>query len=125
MYFVSHGGPNIMFQTAHPAYAQLQKIGREIAQTVKPSAVVVFSAHWQASSSGGKARIEVSDCVGGDLIYEFVPPKGGRTDGLMTATVTTDSRTNTTRCAILTPGLRRWRRRSLSCSETRGLRPIA
>jgi len=31
-----------MFETAHPAYAQLQKVGREITQTVKPSAVVVF-----------------------------------------------------------------------------------
>lgn len=89
VYFVSHGGPNVMFETAHPAYAELQKIGREITQTVKPSAVVVFSAHWQASpgrGSGNKGRVEVSDCVGGDLIYEFVPvpaslPKDKRMGG--------------------------------------------
>lgn len=33
----------------HPAYSKLQEIGKEITQQVKPKAVVVFSAHWQAS----------------------------------------------------------------------------
>ncbi|KAI7131945.1 hypothetical protein KC352_g31115, partial [Hortaea werneckii] len=50
VYFISHGGPNVMEETAHPAYAQLQEIGREITQKVKPKAIIVLSAHWQAPS---------------------------------------------------------------------------
>ncbi|KAI6985798.1 aromatic ring-opening dioxygenase LigB subunit [Hortaea werneckii] len=49
VYFISHGGPNVMEETSHPAYAQLQEIGREITQKVKPKAIIVISAHWQAS----------------------------------------------------------------------------
>lgn len=49
VYFLSHGGPNIIEDFDHPAYAKLQEIGKEITQKVKPKAVVVFSAHWQAS----------------------------------------------------------------------------
>ncbi|KAI7280850.1 hypothetical protein KC345_g4485 [Hortaea werneckii] len=48
VYFISHGGPNVMEETSHPAYAQLQEIGREITQKVKPKAIIVISAHWQA-----------------------------------------------------------------------------
>lgn len=43
VYFISHGGPNVMEETAHPAYAQLQEIGREITQKVKPKAIIVSS----------------------------------------------------------------------------------
>ncbi|GAB1732139.1 hypothetical protein NU195Hw_g8687t1 [Hortaea werneckii] len=50
VYFISHGGPNVMEETSHPAYAQLQQIGREITQKVKPKAIIVLSAHWQAPS---------------------------------------------------------------------------
>ncbi|KAI7458818.1 aromatic ring-opening dioxygenase LigB subunit [Hortaea werneckii] len=50
VYFISHGGPNVMEETSHPAYAQLQEIGREITQKVKPKAIIVISAHWQAPS---------------------------------------------------------------------------
>ncbi|KAI7158866.1 hypothetical protein KC349_g4560 [Hortaea werneckii] len=50
VYFISHGGPNVMEETSHPAYAQLQEIGREITQKVKPKAIIVLSAHWQAAS---------------------------------------------------------------------------
>ena len=49
VYFLSHGGPNIIEDYDHPAYSKLQEIGKEITQKVKPKAVVVFSAHWQAS----------------------------------------------------------------------------
>ncbi|KAL8701310.1 MAG: hypothetical protein Q9201_004981 [Fulgogasparrea decipioides] len=48
VYFLSHGGPNLVYDTDHPAYAKLQSIGKEITEKVKPKAVVVFSAHWQA-----------------------------------------------------------------------------
>ena len=58
-----------MYQTDHPAYNKLAQIGKEIALKVKPKAIVVFSAHWQAE---GRDRIEVNVSEAGDLIYECV-----------------------------------------------------
>lgn len=55
-----------MEDTKHPAYAKLQEIGREITQKVKPKAVVVFSAHWQASPN----MVEVNTAEMMGLIYE-------------------------------------------------------
>jgi len=63
---MSHGGPNIMYDTKHPAYKKLQEIGREITQQVRPKAVVVFSAHWQAEPSA----IQVNTAETTQLIYE-------------------------------------------------------
>lgn len=51
----------------HPAYAQLQSLGKEITQKVKPKAVVVFSAHWQ----GDPKTIEVNTAESMGLIYDF------------------------------------------------------
>ncbi|KAG9650933.1 aromatic ring-opening dioxygenase LigB subunit, partial [Aureobasidium melanogenum] len=67
VYFLSHGGPNIMEDYSHPAYSKLQEIGKEITQKVKPRAVVVFSAHWQASPN----TIEVNTAELTDLIYDY------------------------------------------------------
>jgi 4,5-DOPA dioxygenase extradiol len=67
VYFLSHGGPNIMEDYDHPAYAKLQEIGKEITQKVKPKAVVVFSAHWQASRNS----IEVNTAEHQNLIYDY------------------------------------------------------
>ncbi|KAH7336284.1 putative aromatic ring-opening dioxygenase LigB subunit [Rhexocercosporidium sp. MPI-PUGE-AT-0058] len=67
VYFLSHGGPNIMYEKDHPVYPQLQKIGLEITQNVKPKAVVVFSAHWQ----GGPNAVEVNTFENTELIYDF------------------------------------------------------
>jgi 4,5-DOPA dioxygenase extradiol len=58
-----------MFDTEHPVYPILQKIGQEITQKVKPKAIVVFSAHWEA----GPRNIQVNTALMNDLIYEFVP----------------------------------------------------
>lgn len=66
VYFLSHGGPNIMESFDHPAYNKLQEIGREITQKVKPKGVVVFSAHWQAERSS----IHVNTAEITELIYE-------------------------------------------------------
>jgi 4,5-DOPA dioxygenase extradiol len=63
--------PNVMFETEHPAFGKLQAIGREITQKVKPKAVVVFSAHWQA----GRSSVEVNTAEFTELIYEFVQPR--------------------------------------------------
>ncbi|THX12772.1 aromatic ring-opening dioxygenase LigB subunit [Aureobasidium pullulans] len=67
VYFLSHGGPNIMEDFDHPAYSKLQEIGKEITGKVKPKAVVVFSAHWQASPN----KIQVNTAETTDLIYDY------------------------------------------------------
>jgi 4,5-DOPA dioxygenase extradiol len=67
VYFLSHGGPNIMEDYDHPAYSKLQEIGKEITEKVRPKAVVVFSAHWQA----GRNSIEVNVAENTSLIYDF------------------------------------------------------
>jgi Uncharacterized conserved protein len=48
----------------------LQSIGKEITQKIKPKAVVVFSAHWQAEPN----EIHLNNAEKTDLIYEFVIP---------------------------------------------------
>jgi hypothetical protein len=68
IYFLSHGGPNVMYEKDHPVYPQLQKIGKEITEKVKPKAIVVFSAHWQ----GERDVIEINTSENTNLIYEFV-----------------------------------------------------
>ncbi|KAL8808516.1 MAG: hypothetical protein Q9182_000067 [Xanthomendoza sp. 2 TL-2023] len=68
VYSLSHGGPNIMYDTDHPAFQRLQEIGKEITTKVKPKAVVVFSAHWQAERDG---QIEINSAETTDLIYDF------------------------------------------------------
>jgi aromatic ring-opening dioxygenase catalytic subunit (LigB family) len=67
VYFLSHGGPNIIEQTQHPAYAKLQEIGHEITHQVKPKAVVVLSGHWE----GYRDTIEVNVAETMPLIYDF------------------------------------------------------
>ena len=57
-----------MYEKNHPAFKKLQEIGREITTKVKPKAVVVFSAHWQADEPN---RIEVNAAEHTDLIYDF------------------------------------------------------
>lgn len=56
-----------MYDVQHPAYSKLAQIGREITTKVKPRAVVVFSAHWQAA----KDKIQVNTAEITDLIYDF------------------------------------------------------
>ena len=68
VYFVSHGGPTTMYDTDHPVFPKLQEIGREITQKVKPKAIVVFSAHWQAERSN---TIEVNVSEQEPLLYDF------------------------------------------------------
>lgn len=64
-----------MYDTKHPAYAELQKLGKEITgPAVKPKAVVVVSAHWQAANDDDSAGDEVVEVnfqeEDGGLIYE-------------------------------------------------------
>jgi len=68
VYFFSHGGPNIMYDTEHPAYDRLQALGKEITTKVKPKAIVVFSAHWQAERPN---TIQVNVAETEPLIYDF------------------------------------------------------
>ncbi|KAL2136402.1 hypothetical protein VTI74DRAFT_3836 [Chaetomium olivicolor] len=73
VYFFSHGGPDVQYNTTHPVYPVLQRIGKEITQKVKPKAVVVFSAHWQAEPN----EIHLNNAEDTDLIYDFYgfPPE--------------------------------------------------
>lgn len=57
-----------MFDVGHPVYNKLQQMGKEITTKVKPKAVVVFSAHWQADVPN---KIEVNTQEKTDLIYDF------------------------------------------------------
>jgi 4,5-DOPA dioxygenase extradiol len=59
--------PNIMYDVDHPAYKRLQQIGKEITSKVKPKAIVVISAHWQA----GKSNVKINDSETTELIYEY------------------------------------------------------
>lgn len=57
-----------MYNDTHPVYPQLQEMGREITQKVKPKAIVVFSAHWQAERPG---TIQVNVSEDEPLLYDF------------------------------------------------------
>ncbi len=68
VYFVSHGGPPTMYDKDHPVFPKLQEIGKEITQKVKPKAIVVFSAHWQAERP---STIEINTSEQEPLLYDF------------------------------------------------------
>lgn len=68
VYFVSHGGPPTMFDKDHPVYPRLQAMGQEITQKIKPKAIVVLSAHWQAQRPN---TIEVNVSEQEPLLYDF------------------------------------------------------
>jgi 4,5-DOPA dioxygenase extradiol len=78
VYFLSHGGPSTMYDTAHPVFPRLQAIGREILEEVKPKGLVVFSAHWQSDWVGGvevavpedEGEVELAK-KGKGLLYDF------------------------------------------------------
>lgn len=57
-----------MYDNKHPVFPQLQAIGREITQKVKPAAIVVFSAHWQGERPN---TIEVNISEQEPLLYDF------------------------------------------------------
>lgn len=67
VYFLGVGGPSFIEATNHPGYAQLAIAGREITTQVKPKAVVVFSAHWQADPT----TIKVNVAENTEIIYDF------------------------------------------------------
>ncbi|KAG8528720.1 uncharacterized protein KY384_006407 [Bacidia gigantensis] len=56
-----------MHDIHHPAYKKLEQIGREITTVVKPKAVIVLSAHWQATA---RDTIEINTSNTMDLIYD-------------------------------------------------------
>lgn len=57
-----------MYEKDHQVFPKLEEIGREITQKVKPSAIVVFSAHWQAERPN---TIEVNTSEQEPLLYDF------------------------------------------------------
>ncbi|RHZ80401.1 hypothetical protein Glove_136g144 [Diversispora epigaea] len=66
-FYISHGGPSLIFNTKSKSYQFFQKWGNQILHEIKPKAIVVFSAHWE--TSGG---INVGSFQGETpLIYDF------------------------------------------------------
>jgi len=57
-----------MYDTEHPVYNRLQALGKEITTKVKPKAIVVFSAHWQAERPN---TIQVNIAETEPLLYDF------------------------------------------------------
>ena len=57
-----------MYETEHPVFPQFQNMGREITTKVKPDAIVVFSAHWQAQRPN---TIEVNTSEDEPLLYDY------------------------------------------------------
>jgi hypothetical protein len=102
-----------MYEKKHPAFSVLQKIGKEITQQVKPKAVVVFSGHWEGSSS----TIEVNTAENTDLIYEYVLMDTSARERrlLIRHAVSTGSRTITTRPNTPTKAAQNLRPRSSAC----------
>ncbi|KAJ2548889.1 hypothetical protein IWW35_003989 [Coemansia sp. RSA 1878] len=70
VYFVSHGGPNLLDDTEYPpngAIASgLRAIGDEI-KALSPRGMVVVSGHWEA----GASSLQVSGIRAEPLIYDF------------------------------------------------------
>ena len=44
-YFISHGSPDVLFETESLPYKSLQALGEEI-KSHKPKAIIVASSHW-------------------------------------------------------------------------------
>ena len=63
-----------MYDSSHPAHSVLEQIGREITTEVRPKAVVVISAHWEAERGLKEEEngVEVNFGEGDGLIYEYV-----------------------------------------------------
>lgn len=57
-----------MYNADHQVYPKLEAMGREITEVVKPSAIVVFSAHWQSDTPGA---IEINTSEQEPLLYDF------------------------------------------------------
>jgi 4,5-DOPA dioxygenase extradiol len=50
-FFISHGGPNLLEDKSKPGKFY-DWFGKLIKNEIKPKAVVIVSAHWQASGKG-------------------------------------------------------------------------
>ncbi|KAJ2122591.1 hypothetical protein IW147_003253 [Coemansia sp. RSA 720] len=70
VYFVSHGGPNLLDDTEYPPTGSigrgLRAIGDEI-RALEPRGMVVVSGHWEA----GPSSLQVSGTSEQPLIYDF------------------------------------------------------
>lgn len=67
VYFLGIGGPNFIEDPGHPAYAKLAAVGKEITTKIKPKAIVIFSAHWQA----GPNTVKINVARETDIIYDY------------------------------------------------------
>ncbi|EJT48112.1 hypothetical protein A1Q1_02922 [Trichosporon asahii var. asahii CBS 2479] len=72
VYFLSHGGPPTMFDTASAPYKAWQKYGQAVVEQ-NPRGLVVVSAHWESNND----QILVNADQSNPLVYDFYgfPPE--------------------------------------------------
>ncbi|RUS21665.1 Extradiol ring-cleavage dioxygenase, class III enzyme, subunit B [Endogone sp. FLAS-F59071] len=66
VFFISHGGPNLLDDTEKPGKFY-EWFGKTIQEEIKPKAIVIFSAHWQGTTS----KVYVDTSSKPKLIYDF------------------------------------------------------
>lgn len=59
VYFLSHGGPPTMFDTAAAPYKAWQKYGQAVVEQ-NPRGLVVVSAHWESNNDQILGKFDVS-----------------------------------------------------------------
>ncbi|KAJ2642330.1 hypothetical protein GGH99_008750, partial [Coemansia sp. RSA 1285] len=75
VYFVSHGGPNLLADTEYPADQPIARGLRQIGDDIRalhPRGMVVISGHWE-SNSGKRGGLQVNglSATPQPLIYDF------------------------------------------------------
>ncbi|KLT38816.1 Extradiol aromatic ring-opening dioxygenase [Cutaneotrichosporon oleaginosum] len=69
VYFLSHGGPPTMFDTASAPYKAWQKYGKMV-EAARPRGLVVVSAHWE-NPSHSAGVVAVNTDASNPLVYDF------------------------------------------------------
>ncbi|KAJ1900307.1 hypothetical protein LPJ66_001567 [Kickxella alabastrina] len=73
VYFVSHGGPNLLDESDYPPTSAISKALRKIGDDIRaqnPRALLVLSGHWE-SNSGKSLQINGKSAFPKPLIYDF------------------------------------------------------
>ncbi|KAK0546695.1 hypothetical protein OC846_005163 [Tilletia horrida] len=76
VYFIAHGGPPTLFDTAHPAHKHWTRWGAEVQDQIKHDhikGIVFVSAHWQAElgSSKNPHQVQINTDESNPLVYDY------------------------------------------------------
>ncbi|RIB28997.1 extradiol ring-cleavage dioxygenase [Gigaspora rosea] len=66
-YFISHGGPTLVIDYKNDEYKFYQQWGNKVLKEIKPKAIVVISAHWEAIGEIRVGKFEGET----PIIYDF------------------------------------------------------